>query len=102
MKSYRHDLCYWSLSNIIERYMLENHIFSILCIIIRFFNIIQQYLKAFHCYMFRPIIRENIRRYCIKQLHNNTWYVVCVDLLVIICVICDVLHLEQQMKAACV
>jgi hypothetical protein len=34
--------------------------------------------------MFRSIIRQNIRRYCIKQLHSNTWSVVYVDLLVII------------------
>ena len=31
---------------------------------------------------FRSVIRENIRRYCIKQLHNNTCSVVYVDLLV--------------------
>jgi hypothetical protein len=48
------------------------------------------YVKTFHSTRFGPcrsIIRENIRRYCIKQLHNNTWSVVYVDLLVIIRVV---------------
>ena len=34
--------------------------------------------------MFRANIKENLRHYCIKQLHNNTWSVEYVDPLVII------------------
>jgi hypothetical protein len=37
--------------------------------------------------MFRPSTRENICRYCTKQLHNNRWSVVYVDLLAIIRVV---------------
>jgi hypothetical protein len=33
---------------------------------------------------FWPIVRNNIGRYYIKQLHNNTWTVLYVELLVII------------------
>jgi hypothetical protein len=36
--------------------------------------------------MFRSINRENIRRYFLKQLHNNTWSAVYVDLLLIVSV----------------
>ena len=54
--------------------------------------------------MFRPIITENIGSYCIKQLHNNAWSAVYVDLLVIVrVVICDTVSgkLKQRVIWRC-
>jgi hypothetical protein len=48
------------------------------------------YLQHYTATCFAPcraIVRENITRYCIEQLHNNTWSVVYVDLPVIIRVV---------------